>query len=101
MTEFTFFEIEKDGNTAVLYMNRPEKMNAMNWAFWDDLPNVVAEIEADDDIHSVVVAGKGKVFSIGLDVFDMVERFGSAMSGRRCVAEPGRHGWIASGVVRG
>ncbi|MCX5858098.1 MAG: enoyl-CoA hydratase-related protein, partial [Deltaproteobacteria bacterium] len=43
MNTYPFFEVEKvvEQQTAVLYLNRPEKLNAMSWAFWRDLPLVV------------------------------------------------------------
>lgn len=81
MKSFNFFKIVKNKNIATLYLNRPDKMNAMNWAFWDELPKAIAEIESDKEIHAVIITGKGKVFSIGLDVFDFVERFGMALMG--------------------
>ena len=69
---YPFFEIEKDPatKTAFLFLNRPEKRNAMNDDFWWGLPKVVADIEADPEIRCCVVAGRGKSFSTGLDIED-------------------------------
>jgi enoyl-CoA hydratase len=71
---YPFFQLEKfPGNkTAVLYFNRPEKLNAMSWSFWRDLPAIIKEIEEDKDIVAVVIAGRGKSFSVGLDVMELV-----------------------------
>ena len=67
---YPFFEVVKNAETktAFLYLNRPEKRNAMNDDFWWGLPKVVADIEADPEIRACVVAGRGKSFSTGLDI---------------------------------
>ncbi len=72
-SDYPFFQIEKRpaAKTAVLYFNRPEKLNAMNWPFWRDLPAVVSELEEDGEILAVVIAGLGKSFSVGLDVMEL------------------------------
>ncbi|MFB5652384.1 crotonase/enoyl-CoA hydratase family protein [Leptospira wolffii] len=81
-TSFEFFEIvpRQDG-VAVVYLNRPEKRNAMNWSFWRDLPDVVEEINNDPKIRSFVIAAKGKSFSTGLDLESFFQEFGSVIRG--------------------
>jgi enoyl-CoA hydratase len=72
MNTYPFFEIEKHvaQQTAVLYLNRPEKLNAMSWPFWRDLPSVVDDLEKDPEVRVVVIAGRGKSFSVGIDAFE-------------------------------
>jgi enoyl-CoA hydratase len=72
MSTYPFFEVEKhvEQRTAVLYLNRPEKLNAMSWAFWRDLPFIVDDLEKDPEVRVVVIAGRGKSFSVGIDVFE-------------------------------
>lgn len=72
MNIYPFFEVEKHvgQQTAVLYLNRPEKLNAMSWPFWRDLPLVVDDLEKDPEVRVVVIAGRGKSFSVGIDVFE-------------------------------
>lgn len=72
MNAYPFFEVEKHPaqQTAVVYLNRPEKLNAMSWPFWRDLPIVVDDLENDPEVRVVVIAGRGKSFSVGIDVFD-------------------------------
>ncbi|MCB1171944.1 MAG: crotonase/enoyl-CoA hydratase family protein [Leptospiraceae bacterium] len=74
---FSFFSIERniEHKTAVLYLNRPDARNAMSWEFWHELPQAVAELEADNDIRCVIIAGRGKSFSTGLDIVDFFTRF--------------------------
>ena len=72
MNAYPFFEVEKHvaQQTAVLYLNRPEKLNAMSWPFWRDLPSVVDDLEKDPEVRVVVIAGRGKSFSVGIDAFE-------------------------------
>jgi len=72
MNVYPFFEIEKQVEqlTAILYLNRPDKLNAMNWPFWRDLPCVVDDLEKDPEVRVVILAGRGKSFSVGIDAFE-------------------------------
>ncbi len=46
----------------------PGKGNAMGPAFWAELPQVFAELDADPDVRAIVLTGSGKNFSYGLDL---------------------------------
>ena len=61
MNAYPFFEVEKlaDQQTAILYLNRPDKLNAMSWPFWRDLPLVVEDLEKDPEVRVVIIAGRG------------------------------------------
>ncbi len=63
--------IEVDGPVATLWLDRPEKRNAMGPAFWNDLPLAMAAIGSDPGIRAVVVAARGPHFSVGLDLVAM------------------------------
>ncbi|MCE9599726.1 MAG: enoyl-CoA hydratase/isomerase family protein [Spirochaetia bacterium] len=80
-----FFEIEYNETKgyAILYLNRPEKRNSMNWPFWRDLPAAVDEIEKNPKIKVVLIAGRGKSFSTGLDLEDFFAQFDKILSGAR------------------
>jgi enoyl-CoA hydratase len=49
----------------------PGKGNAMGPAFWAELPEVFAELDADPEVRAIVLTGSGKNFSYGLDVAAM------------------------------
>ncbi|MBM9502665.1 crotonase/enoyl-CoA hydratase family protein [Leptospira sp. 201903071] len=80
-TKFEFFEIVErpEDKTAILYLNRPEKRNAMNWPFWRDLPEVIEEIDSNPHIHAFIIAARGKSFSTGLDLDSFFQQFGSSI----------------------
>jgi len=71
MDSYEFFEVERHSqHTAILYLNRPEKLNAMNMPFWEELPLVVAKLEEDVNLRVVIIFGRGRAFSAGIDVYD-------------------------------
>ncbi len=63
--------IEVGDHVATLWLDRPEKRNAMGQAFWDDLPVAMAAIGADPSIRVVIIAARGPHFSVGLDLVAM------------------------------
>ena len=70
--------IEVDGHVATLWLDRPNKRNAMGPDFWADLPDAMAALGADSDIRAVVLAAKGPHFSVGLDLTAMPGITGSS-----------------------
>jgi enoyl-CoA hydratase len=65
---YEHLEVETEGHVATLWLNRPEKLNAMSADIWEDIPAAIAEIESDDAARVVILAGRGKAFSVGIDV---------------------------------
>ena len=63
--------IEVDGQVATLWLDRPNKRNAMGPDFWTDLPVAMAALGADSNVRAVVLAAKGPHFSVGLDLTAM------------------------------
>jgi len=63
--------IEVDGHVATLWLDRPEKRNAMGPDFWSDLPEAMAVLGTDRDVRAVVLAARGPHFSVGLDLTAM------------------------------
>jgi enoyl-CoA hydratase len=60
--------VERQGHVGVLWLDRPERGNAMGPALWEDLPRAMAELSSDTGVRSVVVAARGPHFSVGLDL---------------------------------
>jgi enoyl-CoA hydratase len=70
------FTIERSGPVATLWLDRPEKHNALGPDFWEQFPEVMGELGDDDTVRAVVIAGKGPSFTAGLDLF----AFGPALA---------------------
>jgi feruloyl-CoA hydratase/lyase len=60
--------LEIDGPRANVWLNRPDKKNAMNPQMHHDMHQVLDTIEADGNVKVVVVTGNGNSFSAGMDL---------------------------------
>lgn len=65
---------EKNNGVAMLTLNRPEKLNALNYATNDRLLEILGEIENDPLIGAVILTGAGeRAFSSGGDIHEFTE----------------------------
>jgi len=62
--------VERDGPTAVVRLNRPEKRNALSLELLGELTLVARELKSQTNIHTVIVAGADEYFSAGADLTD-------------------------------
>lgn len=67
-TRYETLAIERAGQVATIWMNRPEVFNAFNETLIADLSAACAELEGDAGVRVVVLAGRGKHFSAGADL---------------------------------
>lgn len=69
MSEPVLFD--RHGKTALLTLNRPEKLNALDYATNDLILRYLDELERDDRVHAIVVTGAGpRAFSAGGDIHE-------------------------------
>ena len=68
MTDYTAFKVELSNNIAHVQINRSEKINAMNAAFWSEIVEIFQWIDDTDAVRVVVISGAGKHFSSGIDL---------------------------------
>jgi enoyl-CoA hydratase/carnithine racemase len=60
---------ERDGDIAIVTINRPEKRNALDIAMWLALAEALEQAGADDAVRCVVIQGAGEeAFSAGADI---------------------------------
>jgi 2-(1,2-epoxy-1,2-dihydrophenyl)acetyl-CoA isomerase len=63
---YEFIEVEQEGAVGVITINRPEKMNALNYKTIEEMLNALESIAEDDGIRAVVITGAGdRAFSAG------------------------------------
>jgi enoyl-CoA hydratase len=60
--------VERRGRVGWLWLDRPEKRNALAADMWSDLPAAVGELAGDPEVRVVVVAGRGPAFTVGIDL---------------------------------
>ena len=66
MTELVLYE--QIDAVAVISLNRPQRLNAMNQAMLEELNQAANRAEQDKTVHAVVLTGAGTAFSSGFDL---------------------------------
>lgn len=71
-------EVERDGAVATIRIARPDKLNALSLAMYDDLGRAFAEAAHDDAVRAVVLAGAGeRAFCVGADLTESIPALAS------------------------
>lgn len=70
---YEFYSVEKEGSIGWVFLNRPQKKNAMNPPAWYELPRIISELDADEDIRTIIVASSGDTFCAGIDLLEMTQ----------------------------
>jgi enoyl-CoA hydratase len=81
MSDPTCFSLSIDNSIAHIVLNRPEAFNAMNRAFWNELPALVGDIDDNARARVIVISSTGKHFSAGMDTSVFTDGEGLATSG--------------------
>jgi feruloyl-CoA hydratase/lyase len=67
--QYDTVKIEKNGDGITwLYLNRPEKRNAMNPRLHEEMVEVIDDLAWDDETKVLVVTGAGETFCAGMDI---------------------------------
>ncbi len=69
--EFNTILLEKDGAIAIITMNRPKALNALNEETLLELDQAVDQIAKDDEVKAVIITGNGNAFVAGADIVAM------------------------------
>ncbi len=65
---YRHIQVETEGQVGWLWLNRPDKMNAFSPDLWEDLPRAVEDLVADPQVRVMVVAARGRAFTVGIDL---------------------------------
>jgi len=67
--------VDKEDGVAIITLNRPEVLNAMNRKLGSELHEAVLEMNGDDEVGCIVLTGSGqRAFSAGGDIHEQRER---------------------------
>jgi len=66
--DFKSILLEQRENIAVLFLNRPNKLNAFTFSMMEEIIRALDSLEADDSVHAVIITGKGRAFCAGADL---------------------------------
>ena len=86
---YTRMSVTSADGIGCIELNRPDEYNRMPPAFWQELPQAVAELDAAGNVRALVLASTGKHFSAGMDlsVFTSGGSAPAADAGRRGEAQ--------------
>jgi 2-(1,2-epoxy-1,2-dihydrophenyl)acetyl-CoA isomerase len=71
MANYETVTVARHDQVALVTLNRPDSLNAFNAALRRDLLQAVLEVNADDSIRVVVLAGAGRAFCAGADLSEV------------------------------
>ncbi len=66
--DFQCFNIEIKSHVAHVQLSRPEKRNSMIPAFWNELPQLIQQLDSSGDVRVIVLSSTGPHFSAGMDL---------------------------------
>lgn len=93
MSTYEFYLVEKEPPLAWVYLNRPEKKNAMNPPAWKETLPIFEDLDADGNIRVIIIAGKGAAFSAGIDLVGMGTELPE-------IAQPHQNGGIKQKMIK-
>jgi enoyl-CoA hydratase/carnithine racemase len=77
------FLVDREGQTAILTINRHAQRNSLNFEMWEAFPGYIKELNADPSVRVIVLTGAGdKAFASGADISE----FDSKRTGRDAAA---------------
>jgi len=83
---------ERRGAVAIIRLNRPSAMNAVNAALSTAVGELLEQAAADDDVRVVVLTGTGRAFCAGADL--------KALAAGESLDAPGHPEWGFAGFTR-
>ena len=75
MTDEQLVLVERQGDqrTALVRLNRPHQLNALNGAVMDALCGALEELDRDEAVRAIVVTGNERAFAAGADIGEMAQ----------------------------
>ena len=76
--------LERQGEIAKVTLNQPAKLNAVNNQMWTRLREIFVELDADEGLRCVIMAGAGeRAFSVGADISEFEQNRSTIEKARR------------------
>ncbi len=72
--EYKVLQPERRGSLLLVTINRPESLNALNTAFFNEMDYLIANDANDSSLSAIVITGIGKAFVAGADIAEMVNK---------------------------
>lgn len=89
-----------EDSVAIITLNRPEALNALNAALWEELVDALEEADRNRRVRAIIITGSDKAFAAGADVTEMAEKeFSDLFLDNYLVAETERFSRIRKPII--
>ncbi len=68
--DYTCINFEKKEKIAIITLNRPKVLNAMNRRMWLEIMDALENAKNDSEVKALIFTGQGRAFSTGADLKD-------------------------------
>jgi enoyl-CoA hydratase len=65
--------VEREGPVAVVLLNRPEALNALNDELMNELVKVLEALDDDGEVRCIVLGGSERAFAAGADIGELAD----------------------------
>jgi enoyl-CoA hydratase len=72
--EFETIRVERQGRIAILTLDRPQALNALNLALMQETVTALRTLDRDPDVGAIVITGSARAFAAGADVKEMAPK---------------------------
>jgi enoyl-CoA hydratase len=79
--EYTTLLFEEIEGIGIIKINRPDAMNALNSVFFQEMNQMLDDLQKKSELKVLIITGEGKAFAAGADIAEMAEM--SPEEGRR------------------
>lgn len=90
---------ERIERVAVITLNRPKALNALNSQVMHEVTTATAEFDADHGIGAIIITGSEKAFAAGADIKEMADQSFSDMFGSDFFAAWGKLGAVRTPTI--
>jgi enoyl-CoA hydratase len=63
--------LERRGRVALVQLNRPNALNALNSELMDEVTRVLADLDSDSGVGAIILTGSKRAFAAGADIKEM------------------------------
>lgn len=71
MNEFIIVEPQFDKHVALIRLNRPKELNALNLQLMLEVRDALKELDEDDNVRAIIITGNERAFAAGADIKQM------------------------------
>ena len=64
-------KINRQQQAAIITINRPEALNALNSETFDELSDALGKLDGDESVSTIIITGEGKAFVAGADIAEL------------------------------